>query len=175
MGGVWVASRRQAVRRATVSMVVIVTFTAASVVFTASAATAGTAKLPAIQVDPMSAGIHHPLALQVLGYDVSGEPLVANVTTPTGYTPATIKKYLGLTGTGSGQTIAIVDAYDHPNIASDLVAFDTKFGLPAPPSFKKVTQTGATTGFPAVNAAWALEIALDVEWAHAVAPAASIL
>src|SRR5438128_8894149 len=95
--------------------------------------------------------------------------------TPSGYTPATITRYLGLTGNGSGQTIAIVDAYDHPNIASDLAVFDTKFGIPAPPSFKKVTQTGATSGYPATNATWALEIALDVEWAHAIAPAAGIL
>jgi subtilase family serine protease len=175
MGGVWVANRRDVVNRAAMAWVAIVVFTALSVGFNAPAATAGTAKLPAIQVDPMSAGIHHPLALQVLGYDVNGTPLITNNTTPSGYTPATIKKYLGLTGTGSGQTIAIVDAYDHPNIASDLAVFDAKFGLPAPPSFKKVTQTGATRGYPAVNAAWALEIALDVEWAHAVAPAASIL
>ena len=123
----------------------------------------------------MSAGIHHPLAVQVLGYDASGSPMLTNNTTPSGYTPATITRYLGLTGNGSGQTIAIVDAYDHPNIASDLAVFDTKFGIPAPPSFKKVTQTGATSGYPATNATWALEIALDVEWAHAIAPAAGIL
>ena len=39
---------------------------------------------------------------------------------------------------------------------SDLAVFDTKFGIPAPPSFKKVTQTGATNGYPATNATWAL-------------------
>ena len=157
------------------AMAVVVASTALAAGFNAPVATAGGAKLPALQVDPMSAGIHHPLSIQVLGYDVNGTPMLTNNTTPTGYTPATIKKYLGLTGNGSGQTIAIVDAYDHPNIASDLAVFNAKFGLPAPPSFKKVTQTGATKGFPAVNAAWALEIALDVQWAHAIAPAAGIL
>jgi subtilase family serine protease len=163
------------VGRATIALVLVMTSTSLIAGVAAPSAMAGGAKLPAIQVDPMSAGIHHPLSLEVLGYDVNGAPLVTNNTTPSGYTPATIKKYLGLTGTGSGQTIAIVDAYDHPTIASDLAVFDTKFGLSAPPSFKKVTQTGGTSSYPAVNATWALEIALDVEWAHAIAPAASIL
>src|SRR4051812_48381146 len=47
------------------------------------------------------------------------------------YAPAQVVHAYGFdqqTLTGSGQTIAIVDAYDNPNIASDLAAFDTKFG-----------------------------------------------
>jgi hypothetical protein len=130
----------------------------------------------AIAVDAFStAGIHHPLCLKVRGADVHGAPLVTSYSSPMGYTPATIKSYLGLSGTGSGQTIAIVDAYDDPNIAADLAKFDSTFALPAPASFTKVTQTGATSGFPTADATWSLEIALDVEWAHAVAPAAGIL
>ena len=120
-------------------------------------------------------GIHHPLCLTVGSSDVTGTPLVTASSSPVGYVPSTIQKYLGLSATGTGQTIAIVDAYDHPTIAADLAKFNATFGLPAPPSFKKVTQTGATTGYPAANANWALEIALDVEWAHAIAPGASIL
>ena len=69
-----------------------------------------------------------------------------------------------------GQTIAIVDAYNDPNISSDLAAFDKQFGLSAPPSFT-VDNLGATT----TNAGWALEESLDVEWAHAVAPEANIV
>ncbi len=85
-------------------------------------------------------------------------------------------------GDGSGQTIAIIDAYDDPNILADLQAFDTQFGLLAPPSFVKMSQTGSTTSFPSVDpngpsmsGSWELEIALDVEWAHALAPGANIL
>src|SRR5262249_45066694 len=52
--------------------------------------------------------------------------------------------------------------------------FDARWGLPAPPSFTVVNQTGGTTR-PAKNQGWGLEISLDVEWAHAVAPGASIL
>jgi len=73
-------------------------------------------------------------------------------------------------GDGSGQTIAIVDAYDDPTILSDLHHFDQTFGLPDPPSFQKLTPQGK----PAVDSGWALEMALDVEWAHAIAPKANI-
>jgi subtilase family serine protease len=74
-------------------------------------------------------------------------------------------------GDGSGQTIAIVDAFDDPTILSDLQKFDATYGLPDPPSFQKLTPQGQ----PAANTGWALEIALDVEWAHAIAPKANII
>src|SRR5207237_345698 len=76
-------------------------------------------------------------------------------------------------GDGAGTTIAIVDAYDDPKIANDLHQFDVAWGLPDP-VFTKVNQTGGTT-YPAANGGWASEIALDVEWAHAIAPKANIL
>src|SRR6185437_3541067 len=75
-------------------------------------------------------------------------------------------------GGGSGQTIAIVDAYDDPNIASDLTAFDQKFGLAASPSFSKVYASGSR---PQADSGWSQEISLDVEWAHAMAPKANIV
>jgi hypothetical protein len=103
---------------------------------------------------------------------------------PQGYTPAQIRQAYGFNqisfnsgtvpGNGSGQTIAIVDAYDDPNIAGDLHTFDQTFGIADPPSFIKLNQNGGTSA-PAANAGWSEEIALDVEWAHAVAPAAKIL
>lgn len=77
-------------------------------------------------------------------------------------------------GDGRGQTIAIVTAYDQPNIASDLAAFDAAFGIPDPPKFAKVDQRGGTS-YPAPNSGWGLETSLDVEWAHAMAPGASLL
>ena len=97
-----------------------------------------------------------------------------------GYTPAQIASAYGFNninfgsvmGNGAGQTIAIVDAYDDPNIASDLATFDAQFGLPAA-SFTKIEQT-VTAVAPAENAGWATEISLDVEWAHAMAPGANI-
>jgi subtilase family serine protease len=70
-------------------------------------------------------------------------------------------------GDGTGQTIAIIDAYNEPTITSDLAAFDATFGLAAPPSFKVENQTGGSS-MPAAAApgGWGVEIALDVEWAH---------
>jgi subtilase family serine protease len=101
---------------------------------------------------------------------------------PTGYTPAQIQHAYGfdavsfgsVAANGAGTTIAIVDAYDNPNIANDLKQFDLAFGLPDPPSFTKVNQTGGST-MPTADKGWGSEIALDVQWAHAIAPGASIL
>src|SRR5215475_6254922 len=100
---------------------------------------------------------------------------------PTGTTPAQIRHaygfdriaFGGVPGDGRGTTIAIVDAFDDPNIANDLHQFDLAFGLPDP-VFTKVNQNGGTA-MPAADAGWAGEIALDVEWAHAIAPKANIL
>jgi subtilase family serine protease len=117
--------------------------------------------------------VTHPLQLKVLGRTSDATPLLAG-SGATGYTPAQVRSYLGLTGTGAGQTIAVVTAYDAPNVAKDLAVFNAAFGLPAPPSFRKVNQSGGTK-YPTLNASWALEAALDVQWAHAVAPAAGIL
>ena len=94
-----------------------------------------------------------------------------------GYTPAQIRHAYGfdqVSGTGANQTIAIVDAYNDPNITSDLHVFDQKFGLADPPSFKVVNQNGGSASSVQTDSGWAGEIALDVEWAHAIAPGASI-
>ncbi len=94
----------------------------------------------------------------------------------TGTTPTQIRHAYGidqLSANGAGTTIAIVDAYDDPKIANDLHQFDVNFGL-SDPTFTKVNQSGGST-LPAANGGWSQEIALDVEWAHAIAPGASIL
>jgi hypothetical protein len=94
-------------------------------------------------------------------------------TVPSIFMPAQIRHAYGfdqVSTTGAGQTIAIIDAYDNPTVAGDLSHFDSVFGLPAA-SFTKATPQGT----PAANAGWGMEIDLDVEWAHAVAPGANIL
>ncbi len=98
---------------------------------------------------------------------------------PTGLSPGQVTTAYGVnqisfgnvTGNGAGQTIAIIDAYFDPNIRSDLATFDSQFGLAAPPSFSQYVQNGLY----ASDSGWALETALDVEWAHAMAPAANIM
>ena len=111
-------------------------------------------------------------------------PAVTNPT-PVGLTPAEVRHAYGfdlipgLSGNyntaGAGQTVAVVMAGHHPSIASDLRVFSQTFGLPDA-TLVQLNQRGSGSGpWPAVNAAWAGEIALDVEWVHAVAPAAKIV
>lgn len=98
-----------------------------------------------------------------------------------GYTPAQIQHNLGLKGDGTGQTVAIVDAYHHSQIASDLNVFSKQFNLPAAcdgaPAgadcfdFSVHTMPGTTVD----GGGWDGEAALDVEWVHAVAPHAKIV
>ena len=108
----------------------------------------------------------------------SGSATPLDGPSPSGLTPTQIRHAYGfdqLALDGTGQTIAIVDAYDDPNIASDLHQFDLFYGLPDPPNFTKVSSTGSTTALPAPDSGWAVETSLDVEWAHALAPKANIL
>ncbi len=109
----------------------------------------------------------------------------AGGTTPGGYSPAQIAHAYGfdkiffqggIPGNGAGQTIAIVDAYHAPNLASDLHAFDVQFGLPDPPSLTILDQKGGVS-YPSVDptGSWGMEASLDVQWAHAMAPAANIV
>src|SRR5262245_14969023 len=76
---------------------------------------------------------------------------------------------------GAGKTIAIVDAYDDPTVISDLMAFDAQYGLTCNGCFSKVVEVDSLGNPPAVDPGWALEISLDVQWAHAIAPGAHIL
>jgi subtilase family serine protease len=76
---------------------------------------------------------------------------------------------------GSGQTIGIVDAFNDPNIQSDLNTFDNQFGLPTCTTSNGCFTIATPQGAPRTDRGWALEISLDVEWAHAIAPGANIL
>lgn len=94
-----------------------------------------------------------------------------------GFTPTQIQHAYGfdtITGNGAGQTIAIVDAFNDPNIAADVAVFDAQFGL-SPIDLTVVNQDGGSVKGLATDTGWAGEISLDVEWAHAMAPAAKIL
>jgi subtilase family serine protease len=77
---------------------------------------------------------------------------------------------------GAGQVIALIDAYDDPNAESDLGVFNTLWNLPACTTangcFTKIYATGTA---PPEDSGWALEISLDTQWAHAMAPLAKIL
>jgi len=138
---------------------------------------------PAVSKDP---SVAHPEFQRVQTLDVKGDVTPYGTTTPSGITPAQMRKAYGMssimfgsiTGDGSGQTIAIVDAYNAPTIKSDLIAFNSYFGLPNPPSFKVLNQYGGNNlpgTDPAGPGGWAVEISLDVEWAHVMAPKANLV
>jgi subtilase family serine protease len=89
---------------------------------------------------------------------------------------------------GRGKTIVIVDAFQSPNIVLELNTYNSFYGLPSlnglggPPdaslgTFTQVAPDGLTPFVPgdANMTGWALEISLDVLWAHAIAPGANIV
>jgi subtilase family serine protease len=134
--------------------------------------------------DPLKIKEHHPAHIKKF-IGPSFSPSATVVYAPQTVWPAYGYSSLSCTHTtttdwtdpnlcGHGQTIAIVDAFDNPNIESDLQTFDTQFGLPvctvANGCFVKSAPAGITT-----DSGWALEISLDVEWAHTIAPGAKII
>ena len=94
---------------------------------------------------------------------------------PSGVTPAEIKKIYDLPATGGKGTIALIDAYDDPNMESDLAAFDKQYNLPACTTANGCFEKHKMASSTAANSGWAMETSLDVEWAHAIAPTAKIL
>ena len=84
----------------------------------------------------------------------TGCPIASSTTVPTG-------------GIGA---IAIVDAGYYPTAQADLDAFDAQFGIPA----TTITQVWPTPIRPPVYQDWEVEEALDIEWAHAMAPQAKL-
>src|SRR5205085_11045244 len=87
---------------------------------------------------------------------------------PSGYGPADLRSAYKLPTTGgSGQTIAIVDAFDDPKAESDLGVYRSHYGLApcttANGCFKKVNQSGTQGSYPAGDTGWGQEISLDLD------------
>jgi len=99
------------------------------------------------------------------------------------YSPQEIRTAYGLTPmieagyTGVGQTIVLIESFGSPTLAADLQAFDQGYGLPDPPSLTVLSPLGSVPFDPTVpdQVSWAFETSLDVQWAHAIAPGASIV
>lgn len=96
---------------------------------------------------------------------------------PSGFSPQDLQSAYDLTrpakSKGTGQIVAVIDAYDNPNVASDLAAYRSQFGLPAA-SFTKYNQEGQTGNYPQGSPAWGVEIDLDVEMVSASCPNCTI-
>jgi kumamolisin len=89
---------------------------------------------------------------------VAGCPIIGTVNLPQG---------------GAAANIVIVDAYDYPTAASDLAAFSSYYGLPAP--ILEVLYASGSKPPQDTTGHWEFEAALDLEWAHAMAPNATIV
>jgi subtilase family serine protease len=108
---------------------------------------------------------------------------VAPAAAPTGvgFGPASLQSAYKLPSStaGSGQTVAVVDAMDDPNAASDLATYRADWSLPACGSgcFSKVGQTGSTTSLPRASgtSGWATEESLDVDMVSAICPLCHII
>jgi subtilase family serine protease len=117
------------------------------------------AKTPELEAQPL-----HRVKVGGLNPDLLGDDLLY-------FNPPEIKAAYNLpTGDVGSGTIAIIDAYDNPNAANDLTVFSSQFGLKAPnlEIHKMSSRIQANSG-------WAIEISLDIQWAHAIAPNAKIL
>jgi subtilase family serine protease len=101
-------------------------------------------------------------------------------THPSGYPPVQMRaayRYNVIPNQGQGMTIGIVDACDYPSAEADLGVFSTYYYLPACTTangcFTKIQYGGTLCSGHSGN--WAIEQALDIQWAHAMAPAAKIV
>jgi subtilase family serine protease len=166
--------------RPKVSSIGAATALLASLLFTTPVSiAAGGVAFPSVGVNPHAvlagngANLHFTCQNRHLD-DPSGRPAC--------YSPQSIQAAYGFDKlqseglTGKGRTIVIVDAFQSPTITQDLASFDAAFGLNAPPAFNIIAPDGLTP-FDATDAnqvGWSGEISLDVEWAHAIAPDATI-
>ncbi len=99
-----------------------------------------------------------------------------------GMTPAQVRSFYNMPSTGGSYAIAIVVAYHYPTALNDFNVFSAQYGLPQEIStdplspdnrvFQVVFASGAE---PRKSTDWSIEAALDIEWAHAMAPNAKIV
>jgi subtilase family serine protease len=169
---------------------------AAACALLAAAATAGAARVarvaPAASVAPASGSVAQasvtirPEAVHALGGVLPKPPTTSLCEQRyhiACYLPEQIQQAYNLPRlyrqgiTGRGQTIIIVDSFGSPTVARDLAIFDRAARLPAPPSLKVIQPAGRVPAYHATanREGWAGETELDVEYAHAIAPGASIL
>src|SRR5438132_1947655 len=171
---------------------ITIVLTIATIMLVAPIGNAGTVAVPtdfnytvnpiAVQLGPISPNSQMPNGLPLCRSASLGNIVC--------YSPRFVRKAYSVPSTldGSGQTIAIVDAFGSPTIRADLALFDSVFGLPAPPSFTIFCGNSPTpldeSTCPQVNInvnpkhgvfSWTIETSLDVEWAHAIAPGANIV
>ncbi|HEX3782100.1 MAG TPA: ricin-type beta-trefoil lectin domain protein [Pseudonocardiaceae bacterium] len=80
---------------------------------------------------------------------------------------------------GSGQTVAVMEAADDPNLEADLGVYRAQYGLPACTTangcFEKVNQDGQQGNYPGGDTGWGTEASLDVDMVSAICPNCHII
>jgi subtilase family serine protease len=119
-----------------------------------------------------------------LGCDAQAESLPGDsgpevMKGPTGLTPAQIESAYALTGlNGGGRTVAVVDAYNDPKLASDLKTYRAQFGLPKCTAkngcLSIVNEKGKASPLPSGDPGWGTEESLDVDAISAACPSCHI-
>src|SRR5262249_26748299 len=125
---------------------------------------------------PAKPGFASCLALRrtdVVSAGLSASAITPNAL-PSGLGPADLISAYKLPSNGTGPTVAIVDAFDNPNLATDLATYRSTFGLP-PANFTKVNQNGQASPLPATDVGWGEEESLDVDMVSAICPNCPIL
>jgi subtilase family serine protease len=167
---------RQSVRTlagAAIGALALVAGTLTAAVMPAQAAAMSVARACALSTTP---GVMSCNALRRT--DLRTAKAIAPNATPSGLGPSDLTSAYALGAGGTGQTVAIVDAYNDPNAAADLAVYRSQFGLSACTvangCFKQVSQTGSTTSLPRNNRGWSGEISLDIEMVSAICPSCKI-
>lgn len=130
---------------------------------------------------PGFAECHAHVRTDSRGNIMVGKPMTASPSyQPAGYGAFDLRNAYKNSGSGASTTkIAIVDAYGYPNAEADLAIYRTQMGLPACTSstgcFHKINENGGSVTFPAFNAGWAQETALDLDMVSAMCPKCRIL
>jgi subtilase family serine protease len=155
--------------------------------------------LPSVKIDNVAPGTGFPAGSTIdclstpQTYNLQGSNNVSAVYTGTvymlddslicSYLPNQLQTVLGLNAVyakgydGTGQTIALVEAYGYPTLEKDANAFATMANLPAftPANFSVVYPEGKPDPQLGISSGWNIEMALDIDSAHTIAPGANIL
>ena len=114
-------------------------------------------------------GMHNYTSVRLMAHGFQSDPTYSPSNIRSAYDDISLVSNLGYDGTG--QTIDILDFGDYPNLFNDLSSFDTQFSLPNP-SVLKILINNPASCTSGTN--YCIETALDVQWAHVMAPGAAL-
>jgi subtilase family serine protease len=144
----------------------------ASGALAAAPAVASAASPPVIKpaCAPVPARQVHCLALVPTGIPEPFKVGVNPALTPAGYGPADLHHAYALPSGGSGEIVAVVDAYNDPDAQSNLNTYRSQYGLPATTLTIKGETGGAPPGAADPTGGWEVEESLDLDMVSAICP-----